>query len=129
MNGPHKNKMNSKNIANDGISELSNSLQVEEVAMIKDGFKPDFDQEVPIMQQRPLRSMKTRRIKKQKGKRVLKRVYFEANDQQSSYSSLMSEYIDCDYSAYLEVNSNALISSGLGGLIIPANGITPGLHR
>jgi hypothetical protein len=100
--------MNSKNIASDGISGLSNSLQVEEVAMIKEGFKPDFEQESPVMQQRPLRSMKTRRIKKQKGKRVLKRVYFDANDQQSSYSSLMSEYIDCDYSAYLEVNSNAV---------------------
>jgi hypothetical protein len=100
--------MNSRNIASDGISGLSNSLQVEEVAMIKGGFKPDFQQEVPVMQKRSLRSMKTRKIKRHKGKRVLRRVYFDANSQQSSYSSLMSEYIDCDYSAYLEVNSNAI---------------------
>jgi hypothetical protein len=100
--------MNSRNMEGEGISGLSNSLQVEEVAMITGGFKPDFEQEEPVLQKRPLRSMKTRKIKKHKGKRVLRRVYFDANSQQSSYSSLMSEYIDCDYSAYLEVNSNAI---------------------
>lgn len=92
----------------EGISGLSNSLQVEEVAMITGGFKPDFVGEVPVLQKRGIRSMKTKKFKKHKGKRVLRRVYFDANSQQSSYSSLMSEYIDNDYSANLEANSNAI---------------------
>ena len=90
------------------MSEISNSVQIEEVAVITEGFRPDFREEQPVQHKVPIRTMKTKRIKKRKGKRVLKRVYFEANSQNSSYSSLISEYGDADHSAVLEMNSNAV---------------------
>lgn len=57
----------------------SNSVEIAEVAMITNGFKPDFDKrEEGKFSQVPVRTMKTRKIKKKnkkkKGKRVLKRV-------------------------------------------------------
>ncbi|CAI2370423.1 unnamed protein product [Moneuplotes crassus] len=88
----------------------SNSVEIAEVALITNGFKPDFENnEEGKFNQVPTRTMKTRKMKKKnknkKGKRVLKRVCYNATSQQSSYSDLVSEYV-LESVHDLELNSN-----------------------
>ena len=90
------------------MSEISNSCANEEVVKIVNGFRPDFDHEQPAIEQRPLRSMKTIKKKNKMGKRVLKRVYRPATSDQSSYSSLMSSYVDIDDISELQLKENVL---------------------
>lgn len=90
------------------MSEISNSCANEEVVKIVNGFRPDFAQEQPVEEQRPLRTMKTMKKKNKLGKRVLKRVYRPATSDQSSYSSLMSSYVDIDDISELQLKENAL---------------------
>ncbi len=88
----------------------SNSVEHAEIAMITNGFRPNFDKiEEGKFEQMPPRTLKTKRIgnkkKKRKGKRTLKRVCYNATSQQSSYSSLISEY-HIESGNDLELNSN-----------------------
>lgn len=85
---------------------ISNSVVMEEVARITHGFRPDFAKETPIVTSKPLRTMKTKKFKKSKNKtkskRVLKRVYHEGTSAMSSWSSLVSSYVDIDNEKDLE---------------------------
>lgn len=88
----------------------SNSVEHAEVAMITQGFRPNFEKEEEGgYAQLPPRTMKTKKIgkkkKKRKGKRIMKRVWYDATSQQSSYSSLISEYV-LESGHDLELNSN-----------------------
>lgn len=89
------------------FSDISNSYVHEELVRVVHGFRPDFEQAAPAEQSRPLRTMKTKKMKNQKGKRVLKRVHYEATSAVSSHSSLVSEYINDDLDNQLEENSKA----------------------
>lgn len=84
--------MNSMDVLNP-----SNSIEHAELAMITQGFRPDFNKnEEGKLEQVPVRTMKTKKLgkkKKKKGKRVLKRVHNDATSQQSSFSILESEYV------------------------------------
>lgn len=88
---------------------------MEEVVRVTNGFRPDFAHENPTGQQKGLRTMKTMKVKRKKGKRVLKRVYHEGTSACSSYSSLISDYVDIEPSANLEpdLDSNCAIEQGL----------------
>uniref|UniRef100_A0A7S3NUH9 Uncharacterized protein n=1 Tax=Euplotes crassus TaxID=5936 RepID=A0A7S3NUH9_EUPCR len=64
--------------------------------MITKGFKPDFENaEEGKFSQVPGRTMRSRRINKEKknGKRIMKRFKYDATSQQSSYSELVSAYV------------------------------------
>lgn len=103
--------------------DLSNSVVHEEAVLMTQGFRPDFTNQPQPQEpdarfvQAPFRTMKTKKYnkkKKKKGKRVLKRVYYEGTSQQSSYSSLMSSYVDIEDSGNgLELNSNVVVDEPL----------------
>ena len=93
------------------VLDPSNSIENEEVVKIIHGFKPDFNTNENESNKAPKRTMeyksKSKRSKRgsKKGKRVLKRRWYHETSQQSSYSSLISEYI-FESGNDLELNSN-----------------------
>lgn len=94
---------------------------MEEVVRVTKGFRPDFAHENPTAQSKEFRTMKTTKFKRKKGKRVLKRVYHEGTSACSSYSSLISDYVDIEPSENLEpdLDSNIIMEENLN--MIPNN--------
>jgi hypothetical protein len=88
-------------------SRFSDSKENEEIVRVTNGFRPNFEKENPISEPERLRSLKTMKRGKVKGKRVLKRIHQEATSSNSSDSILISEYVDVSQDVHLEMNSDA----------------------
>jgi hypothetical protein len=104
-NSVHRSTINNHKLLHREMSEFSNSRENDEVVRITNGFRPDFDNQNPIANRQPLRTLKTFKAKKKKGKRVMKRIHYEGTSDDSSHSSLISEYIDPSQDDHLSVNS------------------------
>ena len=89
------------------ISRFSDSKENDEIVRVTNGFRPNFEKDNPISQPDRLRSLKTMKRGKAKGKRVLKRIHQAATSSDSSDSILVSDYIDISQDVNLEMNSDA----------------------
>lgn len=105
-NSVQRTTINPQRLLHREISELSNSRENDEVARITNGFRPDFDKQDPIRNRQPLRTLQTFKAKKKRGKRVMRRIHHEGTSDESSHSSLISEYIEVSQDDYLSINSN-----------------------
>ena len=105
-NSVQRSTINPQRLLHKEMSEFSNSRENEEVVRITNGFRPDFDRQDPIRNRQPLRTLQTFKAKKRRGKRVMKRIHYDGTSDESSHSSLVSEYINASLEDNLSVNSN-----------------------